>query len=117
MIVIRDVEHFRSCVAHARAVGAWDNEGGLRDCLRRLSNAHNWCMSPGFARRQGVKLFKDFAPFSWDFVVYNVMEDGAEKFVYNGGLIYFGPNEDGVSGPQFSVNLSPSDKAGWRIHT
>ena len=36
----------------------------------------------------------------------------------NGGLIYFGPGDTGVSGPQFSVRSEgPARKHEWSIHT
>lgn len=59
-----------------------------------------------------VRLFKDFAPHSFEFIR---LRDGER--VYNGGLIFHGPHDGGGNGgaPTFSVSLTPVD--GWSIHT
>lgn len=62
------------------------------------------------------RLFKDFAPNSFEFVMELKNKNGEYKRWFNGGLIYFGVNENGVSGPQYSVRLN-SEKSGWSIHT
>lgn len=61
-------------------------------------------------------LFKDFAPFSFDFVMHVRQQDGTYKRWFNGGLIYYGPNQDGVN-LQFSVRLGDTREADWTINT
>lgn len=79
-------------------------------------------------------LHHDFAPYSWGIQMYrrkdnitvdpkNVTLDnwrgGLDRyyvFMFNGGLIYYGPNESGVSSPQFSVRNGSSDET-WEINT
>lgn len=79
-------------------------------------------------------LSHDFAPYSWGIRMYrrkanitvdpkNVTLDnwrgGLDRhydFMFNGGLIYYGPGESGVSGPQFSVRNGSSHET-WEINT
>lgn len=59
-----------------------------------------------------VKIYRDFAPYSFSFVqYYNGKEAG------NGGIIYHGPDDNFGSGgaPTFSVSLD--NKHGWSVHT
>ena len=59
-----------------------------------------------------VRLFRDFAPHSFEFVR---MRNGMR--LYNGGLIFHGSHDGGGNGgaPTYSVSLNPVD--GWSIHT
>ena len=68
----------------------------LMNCFKRLNIAH----------QKQVKIFKDFAPYSFEFV----------GDLY-GGIIYHGPHDKYGSGgePTFSVSLTKSQ--GWSIHT
>ncbi len=63
-----------------------------------------------------VRIFHDFAPLSFGFVM-QIKADGEWENVMNGGLIYHGPHDRGGDGgaPTYSVNVSPHD--GWSIHT
>lgn len=36
---------------------------------------------------------------------------------FNGGLIYYGPQENGVGDPQYSVRIGDTSQAGWSINT
>lgn len=56
-------------------------------------------------------LGKDFAPFSFTFQHFR----GDQPWI-NGGLIYYGPGDTGVSAPQFSVRIGDS-KEGWSVNT
>lgn len=73
----------------------------LNNCFERLEAIANNCKSH-------VNLYKDFAPYSFYFVIPNIM---------NGGIIFHGSHDNGGDGsaPTFSVNLSSVD--GWTIHT
>jgi len=62
-------------------------------------------------------LFKDFAPYSFEFMMERKNDDGEYVRWFNGGLIFHG-NHDGFgsgSYPTLSVCLNPTD--GWSIHT
>ena len=62
------------------------------------------------------KLFKDFAPYSFEFEMQARANDGGYRYWFNGGLIYYGPNEDGVSG-QYSVRIGDTREVDWTINT
>lgn len=79
-----------------------------------------------------VVLSSDRAPFSFNISWYSRKVDMAvpiEKFAddktrsafynyfMNGGLIYYGPGESGVSGPQFSVRSGSESDEDWTINT
>ena len=66
--------------------------------------------------RIAVRLFDDSAPHS--FLVHWVLDPDTdeEKVWMNGGLIYYGRGDTGVSAPQFSVRLTGTDE-GWQVHT
>jgi hypothetical protein len=63
-----------------------------------------------------VKLFKDFAPFSFGFVIEQRHGDGWQH-LFTGGLIFHGPHDalGSGSGPTFSSTVTPT--SGWSIHT
>lgn len=63
-----------------------------------------------------VTLFSDHAPYSFEFVVNRIAPDGTERFLFNGGLLYYGRGDTGVSTPQFSVRIGATSE-GWEIHT
>jgi hypothetical protein len=114
MIEIRCPEHFKAAVAFGKGLGgkSW---ASFRDSLRRLNNVHNYRMEPGYARRQVVKLYKDFVPHSFEFAVFNIEENGTEKFIFNGGLICHGAGSGGMA--ELSITLSPKPFVNWQIHT
>lgn len=58
-----------------------------------------------------VHIMKDFAPFSFYFVVRKT------GYLLEGGVIYHGPHDRGGDGggPTYSVTLTPT--FGWMIHT
>ena len=65
-----------------------------------------------------VRLYKDFAPQSFEFVKEVMYEDETEwTFQFNGGMIFHGSHDGGGDGgaPTYSVNMTPQD--GWSIHT
>lgn len=125
MIEIFDLPYFKTVVAHAKSVGgqAWPE---LRDKLRWLSKPGNT------AARNLLRLYKDFAPYSFEFILFRVPEDGCRHVrltngdliyaggelhrIYNGGIIYYAGSESGVSG-QFSVTTSGRTDSRWEVHT
>lgn len=63
-------------------------------------------------------LFKDFAPYSFEFTLSKVnSETGERRQWFQGGLVYHGPRSTGVGFPELSVTLSPSERGHWEIHT
>ena len=63
-------------------------------------------------------LFKDFAPYSFQFVIQKKDKNDNYKYWFNGGLIFHGFHDNSGDGsfPTLTVNLS-SQKNGWSIHT
>ena len=99
--------HLGRTLDFARAAGAGDR---LQRQLDRLN---------ALARNGRCRLFRDFAPHSFTFVVEDRQPDSSWRQALNGGLIYSGPTQplDG-SGPAFCVGISQSGNAhDWSIHT
>ncbi len=63
------------------------------------------------------RLYADFAPASFSFVMDKKNKNGDYDTWFNGGLIYHGPHDDFGSGsaPTLSVTITPTD--GWSVHT
>lgn len=100
----RCAEHFAHVVAFAKARGKWEGNQGLKAQLEHLARiATRGGDKPGGK----VVLFKDFAPYSFEWSTEGM----------NGGLIFHGAHDGGGNGgaPTFSVSLTPCD--GWSIHT
>lgn len=116
--ISRCEEHFDQVEAFAR------ESGRLEDFYNQLSNLAWGDLTDeeltcwGRPCEVRVWLFKDFAPYSFDFVK-EVKYKGEEewKTQFNGGFIFHGSHDNGGDGgaPTYSVNLSPQD--GWSIHT
>lgn len=108
---IENIEHIReyfdSVVDFARRTNQLDS---LSTCLNRLSSKY-------FGRETRVCLYKDFAPYSFQFTKAVRAENGTWRFAYGGGIIYHGPHDNGGDGgaPTFSVCLEATH--GWSIHT
>ncbi len=64
------------------------------------------------------KLFPDFAPYSFQFQMCQMDKETKEYIPwFHGGLIYFGPGENGVSDPQYTVRIGDTSQSGWSVHT
>jgi hypothetical protein len=64
-----------------------------------------------------VRLFKDFAPYSFGFVIEAKNAQGEWSTWFHGGLLFHGAHDGNGSGaaPTLAVTLGPS--VGWVIHT
>jgi hypothetical protein len=64
-----------------------------------------------------LRLFKDFAPYSFVFELYEKKDGGELGYLCCGGIIYHGDHDGGGNGsaPTFSVCLEPTQ--GWAVHT
>jgi hypothetical protein len=111
MLEIQNKEHFEKVKAFAEQTGQW---GQLKEKLDYLANYA--CNGDRPFDHTKCVLYKDFAPYSFEFVMM-VRKDDAYVRWFNGGLIYHGPRDNYGSGagPTFAVTLSPTD--GWSIHT
>ena len=112
MLKVMCEEHLAAVRAHADALGAQARQS-LEEQLSYLEHfAGDTCE---------CELSKDFAPWSFSFVLYKVLEGQERRRWFNGGLIYYGPRESGVGAPQLSVSLNVFTDAGakarWEVHT
>lgn len=94
-MVIKCEEKYQEAMDYA----AKTEDRTLQNCLERLKQ---WEVT----RNCEIFLYKDFAPLSFYFEMYN--EDGNK--VMNGGVVYHG-NPD----QSFAFQIEPS--TGWEIHT
>lgn len=103
-----------ACTEHLAKVREFADKIGLREQfesqLTRLAGTY-------FGRESRVRLLKDFAPYSFEFVKVVRNDSGGWDYAVNGGVIYHGPHDNGGdgSGPTFSVKLEPH--TGWSTHT
>lgn len=112
MLIIEDQHYYDTVVAFAKEAELYDNEtnASLKSRLDYLQNYG------GDGDRMRVRLWKDFAPFSFYFVIEAKNGDDWKRFM-NGGLIFHGPHDGNGSGsaPTFAVTLEST--YGWSIHT
>lgn len=99
---------------YLESVRAFADKIGLRE---NFETALDRLQTSVYGRPARVRLYKDFAPYSFEFVKEYQAESGEWVTAYNGGLIYHGPHDRGGDGsaPTFSVNVTPHN--GWSIHT
>lgn len=83
---IRNEEHFAAVKAFAEENGIADELQKVLDYLDGYANSDS--RDHGEPDRTVCKLFKDFAPQSFSFVM---EKDG--KFWFNGGAIFYGMND------------------------
>jgi hypothetical protein len=106
MLLIEEKEYYDTVLEFAEKTGQRDLLQKELDYLANFSD-------PQTTR---ARLFKDFAPQSFYFIMEKKKGDTWVRW-FNGGLIYHGPHDNGGDGgaPTFSVNLTPTH--GWSVHT
>jgi hypothetical protein len=121
MLIIENQAHFDEVIAFAKKNGKYEpaaSEEGNSYLKNRLDYLENYGGKDADGEsRMRVRLLKDFAPYSFGFVIEGRGDDGQYQHVLTGGLLFHGP-VDGYgsgAGPTFSVTLTPVD--GWQIHT
>lgn len=89
---------------------------GLRESLEQQLGYLDGYAEHGDRGRTRCRLYPDFAPYSFGFLM-TVRSEGVYRDWFNGGLIYHGPHDRGGDGgsPTFSVSLEPTH--GWSVHT
>ena len=77
----------------------------------------NYLASYAGGKTTRCRLFKDFAPLSFEFTMERLRPDGTWEYWFHGGLIFHGDHDGHGSGasPTLSVTVSPA--TGWSIHT
>lgn len=101
MLVIEDQKHFDEVVAFAKQTNMFDVDapGALK---RRLDYLDNYGGDPNAVR---TRLFKDWAPHSFGFVIERKTAEGEWKHWFTGR----------GSAPTYAVTVTPM--SGWSIHT
>lgn len=116
--ISRCEEYFEQVETFARESGRLEDFHGRLEQLAwgDLSDDEMTCW--GRPCQVRVILFKDFAPYSFEFVK-EVLYKGDTEWTrqLNGGFIFHGKHDNGGDGgaPTYSVNLSPQD--GWSLHS
>lgn len=113
MLQVECQEYLATVREFATKAGKLQGRNGLESQLEYLD---------GYAEhdergKTRCRLFKDFAPMSFAFVMERKDADGSYQTWFNGGLIFHGSLDGYGSGsaPTFSVTLTPTD--GWSVHT
>jgi hypothetical protein len=111
-------KYYDEVIAFAKSIGLYDNDANvsLKWCLDYLANYGG--NDENGEDRCVVELYKDFAPYSFEFTIYRRGSNGQPDVVwFNGGLIFHGDHDGHGSGsaPTLAVTLTPTD--GWSIHT
>ena len=117
MLIIEDQKYFDEVVAFAKDAGLYENEknDSLKNRLDYLAK-YGGKKSDGTDKTR-VRLFKDFAPRSFGFVIESETSDGEWSTWFHGGLLFHGHHDGNGSGaaPTLAVTLMPV--VGWAVHT
>lgn len=92
---------------------AYADSIGKRDQLEQQLTYLDTYAEDGERGRSRCRLFPDFAPHSFEFVLEVKKPDGTYNTWFNGGLIFHGGGKGGM--PELSVSLS--NEVGWQVHT
>jgi len=107
---IEDKAHFESVLAFANKVGL---RAQLDDKLKFLDEY----AEHGERGKTRCRIYRDFAPYSFAFLIEQRNGNGGYQAWFNGGLLFHGAHDNGGDGsfPTLAVCLNPS--VGWQIHT
>jgi len=110
MLVINDQEYFNEVLYFAKTTGRQDQLQQKLDYLDTYAEHGD----KGATR---CLLGKDFAPYSFGFIMQKRVASEEYDYWFNGGLILHGDHDNGGDGgaPTFSVCLGQIN--GWSIHT
>jgi len=122
MIDVQDQKHFEDVVAFAKRVGLYEPTDDCRNQNQFLKNRLDYLATYGGKLEDGTgktraRLFRDFAPHSFGFVIEAKNRTGEWTTWFNGGLLFHGPHDGNGSGaaPTLAVTMEPT--VGWSIHT
>lgn len=108
---IKNQQHFDEVLAFADKVG-------LRKQLDEKLKYLDEYAEHGDRGKSRCHLSKDFAPYSWGFVIEVRGADGEYRHWFTGGLLFHGPHDNGGDGsfPTLAVTIGGAVH-GWSIHT
>lgn len=116
MLIIQNQKYFDEVVSFAKSVGLY--EGPTSSLKNRLDYlAEYGGKLPDGSDKTRALLSRDFAPYSFGFVIEARRADGEWDCWFNGGLVFHGTHDGNGNGsaPTFAVTLTPV--SGWSIHT
>ena len=102
---------------HYDAVLTFAEKAGLRQQLEEKLQYLATYAEHGERGKTQCTLRRDFAPYSFEFVIERRDADGQYQPWFVGGLIYHGTHDNGGDGsyPSLAVTLQPVN--GWSVHT
>jgi len=103
MLDVRCQEALDEAKTFAKSLGALEN---LEEQIAHLEKIGT------NMKASSIVITKDFAEHGFNWAI---IRDG--ECVYNGGLLFCPPGDWGGGPPNFSVNIDPSSKPEWRIHS
>lgn len=122
MLIIENKPHYDAVVAFAIRAGLYEAPEGCREPAPYLKDRLDYLATYGGkgddrADRTRVRLFRDFAPYSFEFVIESRTDAGDWEHLMSGGLLYHGALDGHGSGkaPTLAVTMTPT--SGWSIHT
>lgn len=120
MLVIENQTYFDEVVAFAKKNDLYETN---RESNVALKSRLDYLAAYGGKNDDGsdktrVRLFKDFAPYSFGFVIESKDDKGEWSTWFHGGLLFHGPHDGNGSGaaPTLAVCLTPVEQ-GWAVHT
>jgi hypothetical protein len=115
MLFHRDPKYFDEVVAFAKKVGLSEkkNEDDNSSLKSRLDYLDHY----GGDDNTRVHLGRDFAPYSFSFVIERKSAAGDWRCLFEGGLLFHGAHDGGGNGsaPALAVCMTPT--TGWSVHT
>jgi hypothetical protein len=110
-------EHFLLTKAFALERGLHRKLSAKLHYLDEYANREGCTYDKAEGKDTRCRLFKDFAPHSFEFVMEcREAPDAPWKRWFNGGLIFHDAGSSGVSG-EMSVRLGDCSQSDWGIHT
>ena len=115
MLIHRDPQYFEEVVAFAKKVGLYEEKN--IDDNSSLKSRLDYLDHYGGDDKTRVRLGRDFAPYSFSFVIERKNAAGEWCHLFEGGLLFHGAHDGRGNGsaPTFAVTLTPT--TGWSIHT
>lgn len=116
MILPQDVDYYNQVCDFANNNDLFEQFKQQIDFLDTYANRPGCMYDIDKGMNTRCKLYKDFAPYSFQFVMEKTDNGKDWKFWFNGGLIYQGPTQP-LDGSFPALTVSFNKNTGWSIHT